>query len=156
MMLDLRPGRARLLRRGLLVAGLVAALVVPASALAQEPNHASLDTQDVNVSAAVRAKKKKKKKKKHRRSVTSAQSVKNPPVGGWKFALGVTQNDDGTDTLFLNLARKTGNATESHSYSFKLTGDAFTIATDLSSAKLNTGTQLGAFGTINMTFGNAA
>ncbi len=59
MLSYLGSSKARLLRRLLLVAGLVAALAVPANALAQGPNHESLTTRDVNVSAAQRAKKKK-------------------------------------------------------------------------------------------------
>jgi hypothetical protein len=61
----------------------------------------------------------------------------------------------GRGFLSVGLRRAVGNTSESHFYGFTLAADSVTVAPDLSSATLDTGTQLGQFGSMMLTFGNA-
>lgn len=92
-------------------------------------------------------------RKGRRTSVLDAAS--NPPAGGWQFGLGLTQNADGTWRLSLSLSQTTGAVMEQHVYGFQLPAEAVTVASDLSSAKLDTGTAMGQFGSVRLTFAQA-
>jgi hypothetical protein len=86
--------------------------------------------------------------------VQVADSRANPPVAGWKFGFGLSQNADGTWALRVNLAHTAGNASETHAYFFQLVAGSVTVAPDLSTLTLDTGAQLGQFGAIKLTFAN--
>jgi hypothetical protein len=45
-----------------------------------------------------------------------------------------------------------GSATQKHTYSFHLTSSSFTVASDLSRARVSTGDQMGKYGRVSMTF----
>ena len=155
--------------RGLLVVvagGL--ALVVATSALGGRRGALALDrvslvTDGVAVPSAAKSKKpplcKKgqkstKKKPCTKRRLQTADLRANPPIAGWIFAFGLSQNTDGTWTLRVNLSRAVGHASETHSYFFQLAASSVTVAPDLSTLTLDTGTQLGQFGAIKLTFAN--
>jgi hypothetical protein len=95
-----------------------------------------------------------KKKPCTKRLLQVADSRANPPVAGWTFGLNLSQNADGTWALRLNLAHTAGNAMEEHSYFFQLAASSVTVAPDLSTLTLDTGTQLGQFGAIKLTLAN--
>ena len=95
-----------------------------------------------------------KKKPCTKRLLQGADSRANPPTAGWMFGLGLSQNADGTWALRLNLAHTAGNANEEHSYFFQLDASSVTVAPDLSTLTLDTGTQLAQFGPIKLTFAN--
>ncbi len=158
--------------RPLLVVGVAGlALTVATSApgarrAALAADQVSLQTHDVAVPATAKPKPKKKvpvckkgqkstkKKPCTKRRLLVADARANPPVAGWKFGLGLSQNADGTWALRLNLAHTAGNANEEHSYFFQLTASSVTVAPDLSTLTLDTGTQMGQFGAIKLTFAN--
>jgi len=130
-------------------------------------DHFSLTTHDVAVPSSVKPKPKTKKppvckkgqkstKKKPctKRKLAVADARANPPVAGWSFNLGLNQNDDGTWGLRLNLSRTAGNVNEEHAYSFQLDASSVTVAPDLSTLTLDTGTQMGQFGAIKLTLAN--
>jgi len=70
------------------------------------------------------------------------------------FGLTLSGNADGTWALRVNLAHTAGNASETHAYFFQLAASSVTVAPDLSTLTLDTGTQLGQFGVIKLTFAN--
>jgi hypothetical protein len=78
----------------------------------------------------------------------------NPPVTGWMFGLTLTGKADGTWSLSVTLSHTAGNVNEEHFYSFQLAASSVTVAPDLSTLTLDTGTQMGQFGTIKLTFAN--
>jgi hypothetical protein len=150
-----------------LVAGL--ALAVATSALgggrqALALDRVSLVTHDVAVPSAAKPKKKPpvckkgqkstKRKPCRKRRVQVADSRANPPVAGWAFGFGLSQNTDGTWSLRVGLTRTVGNANETHTYLFQLAASSVTVAPDLSTLTLDTGAQLGQFGAIKLTFAN--
>ena len=55
--------------------------------------------------------------------------------------------------LSAGLRRAVGNASESHTYTFPLSPGSVMVAPDLSTLTLDTGTQLGPFGAMNLTLG---
>ena len=126
----------------------------------------SLTTHDVAVPSAAKPKPKKKppvckkgqkstkKKPCTKRRVQIADMRANPPVAGWMFGLTLSQNADGTWALRVNLARSAGNSREAHAYFFQLAASSVTVASDLSTLTLDTGAQLGQFGTVKLTFAN--
>ncbi len=138
------------------------------SVLAAE--HVSLQTHDVALAASMTPKPKKKPpvckkgqkstrkkpctKPKAKRHLLVSDARANPPVAGWTFGLGLTANADGTWALRLNLTHRAGNATEEHSYFFQLAASSVTVASDLSTLTLDTGTQMGQFGTVKLAFAN--
>jgi hypothetical protein len=138
------------------------------SVLAAE--HVSLQTHEVALAASEKPKSRKKppvckkgqkstKKKpctkpKAKRHLLVSDARANPPVAGWTFGLGLTANADGTWALRLDLTHRAGNATEEHSYFFQLAASSVTVASDLSTLTLDTGTQMGQFGTVKLAFAN--
>ncbi|HST25851.1 MAG TPA: hypothetical protein VLJ76_07655, partial [Gaiellaceae bacterium] len=127
----------------------VAALVFSGHALALD--HVSITTHDVAVSKRVVkkklppfCKKGQKSTKRHpcRKKPRHVAALQNPPVAGWQFGLSLSQNADGTWGLGVALSHSAGNATELHNYAFKLDPSSVTVAPDLSSATLDTGSQL--------------
>jgi hypothetical protein len=96
------------------------------------------------------------KKKPCRTRKLQAETVRaNPPAAGWKFSLRATQNDNGSWGLALEYMRIVGNATEDHTYSFQLAPGSVSVADDLSTFTLATGTQLGQFGAVTMSLAAA-
>ena len=127
-------------------------------------DHVSLQTHDVALAPPVKPKPKKKKPpvcKKGQKSTKKKPCTKrhlqvadlrdNPPVAGWTFGLGLTGNADGTWGLRVKLSHTAGNANEQHLYIFQLAASSVTVAPDLSTLTLDTGTQLGQFGSIKLT-----
>lgn len=58
-------------------------------------------------------------------------------------------------TLSIMFVRRAGKANQMHFYTFPLAAKDFVASADLSKATLDTGSDLGTFGRIKMTFGNA-
>ncbi len=89
-----------------------------------------------------------------KRLLQVVDSRANPPVAGWMFGFGLSQNTDGSWSLSVSLSRTVGNATETHRYAFQLAASSVAVASDLSTLTLDTGAQLGQFGVIKLTFAN--
>ncbi len=127
-------------------------------------DHVSLQTHGVAVPSSAKPKKKTpvckkgqkstKKKPCTKRHLQVAGSAANPPIAGWTFAFNLDQNGDGTWSLSVRLGRTAGNTTELHQYGFQLAASSVTAADDLSTLTLDTGSQLGQFGAIKLTFAN--
>lgn len=147
------------------------ALVVATSALGSGRNALALDgvsltTHDVAIPSAAKPKPKKKppvckkgqkstkKKPCTKRRVQIADARANPPVAGWMFGFTLSQNADGTWAMRVNLAHAAGNSHEAHAYIFPLAASSVTVAVDLSTLTLDTGTQMGQFGAVKLTFAN--
>ena len=127
----------------------------------EETTDETFNTDDVAVAAAAKplpiCKKKQKstKKKPCRKKPKKFSALRaNPPVAGWKLGLFVSHSNDGMWALSVRLARTSGNVTERHFYAFRLAASCVTVGPDLSTATIDTGTQLGQFGAIKLTFGN--
>ena len=166
----------RTLTRSLLAAvaaGMSVAAVSSASAApdaAGTVDHLILNTKQVAVAPATVAKPKPKPKPKppfckkgqkstkkkpcRKRKPQVAGSAANPPVAGWTFGMTLTQRPDGTWGLALAYNHRAGNTTEFHTYLFSLTADAVSAAQDLSMLTIDTGTQLGQFGSVKLTLSN--
>ena len=119
------------------------------------------NTEDVDVAAAVKplpfCKKKQKSTKKHpcrKKPKASAAFRENPPIAGWKFGFFVSHSANGTWALSVRLTRTKGNVHRAPLLRFPLSADSVVVAPDLSSGTIDTGTQLGQFGAIKVTFGN--
>ena len=85
---------------------------------------------------------------------TKRRPCGNPAGTGWTFGFALSEGGDGSSTLTVTYSHRTGKAIEVHSYTFLLRPNSLTVAPDLSSLTLDTGTQLGRFGAIKMTFAN--
>lgn len=127
----------------------------------EETTDETVNTEDAAVAAAAKllpiCKKKQKStpKKPCRKKPKKFSALRaNPPVAGWKFGFFVSHANNGTWALSVRLARVNGNVTERHFYAFQLAAGSVTVAPDLSTTTIDTGTQLGQFGAIKVTLGN--
>ncbi|MGZ4398582.1 MAG: hypothetical protein ACXVZ1_09225 [Gaiellaceae bacterium] len=158
--------RNRAVRRWLASGVVVLALVFSASAFsssaasggARALDHVSIKTHDivlgkrVSKTLALLCKKHQKSTRRHpcRKNSVGASA----PDGGWSFGLSLGQNSDGTWPLTVLLRRQEGSTLEQHFYSFTLAASSVTLASDLSSSTIDTGTQLGQFGSIKLKLGH--
>ncbi len=156
--------------RSLFAAAVTAAVLAAAATASGAPrlagavDHLVLSTKQVAVPVATAPKPKPKRKpplckkgqkptkKKpcRRRKPQAAASAANPPTGGWTLGMTVFQVADGTWSLAIAYNHVVGNARESHIYLFSLSADAVSAAQDLSTLTIDTGTQMGQFGSVRL------
>jgi hypothetical protein len=149
--------------RGLVVVA-VAALALVFSGGAFALDHVSIRTHDLVLSKRVvkkplplcRKGQTSTRKRPCRKAGSHASAVVSrpgPPDSGWLFGLSVSQNADGTWPLTVTLKRTVASTVEQHVYSFSLAATSVTVSPDLATATLDTGAQLGPFGSIKLAFG---
>jgi hypothetical protein len=143
--------------RAVVVAAGVAALLLPGEALALD--HVSIQTHDVKLPAAhllPACRKSHKSTKAHPCRARGSHSMSaGTPDAGWTFGLALNPDTTGGWVLSVRLTRTDGNSMERHVFNFQLAASSVTVAPDLSAATLDTGTQLGQFGAMKLTFGKA-